>query len=339
MSVALLDGDVIAYKSSVCFEIDWGDSKTGDLSRSIAMADVMIRDWTQKARCQSTIVTLSGEHNFRKTVHPEYKANRSGGKPVVYYELIKYIESNYRIARIPWLEADDVMGIYGTSDRLVDPVIVSIDKDMFTIPTRVLNPDKAQRPRKVRAAEALHNRMMQTLTGDSTDNYKGAKGIGAKKAEAILSNCMTEAAAWQAVLAAYHAAGQTEADALRNARVARILMRPDYNKETQEIGLWHINPKQVEWINPASSASTAQPPKVASPRSRKPSPQPATGSSSSLPESSKGCSATSSSKPDSPQPMSTASSKVPIKKRASKSSATKAPGTRSKRSAPNGDVT
>jgi hypothetical protein len=44
---------------------------------------------------------------------------------------------------------------------------------------------------------------------------------------------------WRGVCKAYRAAKLTEADALTQARVARILRAQDYDKATKEILLWH----------------------------------------------------------------------------------------------------
>jgi 5'-3' exonuclease len=76
----------------------------------------------------------------------------------------------------------------------------------------------------------------QCLTGDPVDGYKGVPGIGAVSSKKIL-----EAAGdnpWQDIVAAYVKAGQTEEDALRNARLARILRPGEYNSTTKEPILW-----------------------------------------------------------------------------------------------------
>ncbi|HUW45651.1 MAG TPA: hypothetical protein VMW50_07620, partial [Dehalococcoidia bacterium] len=43
---------------------------------------------------------------------------------------------------------------------------------------------------------------------------------------------------WEAILEAYIKAGQTEEDALRNTRLARILRPGEYNSTTKEPILW-----------------------------------------------------------------------------------------------------
>ena len=47
------------------------------------------------------------------------------------------------------------------------------------------------------------------------------------------------AALWAVVLAAYEKAGLTEADALAQARVARILRASDYDFKQKKVKLWN----------------------------------------------------------------------------------------------------
>ena len=76
--------------------------------------------------------------------------------------------------------------------------------------------------------------LYQTLVGDTTDGYPGLKGIGDKRATALLE----KEASWETVVKAYEKAGETEEDALVQARLARILRASDYNFETREPILW-----------------------------------------------------------------------------------------------------
>ena len=129
----------------------------------------------------------------------------------------------------PRLEADDVLGIVATNGSIDDFVLVSPDKDMQQIPVRLydLKTEYTQTP------EAAELKLWeQTLCGDSTDGYKGCPGIGPKKAGIILDKAKGDY--WPAVVKAFKEAGQTEADALRNLRLARILQASDYDATTQK---------------------------------------------------------------------------------------------------------
>lgn len=80
--------------------------------------------------------------------------------------------------------------------------------------------------------------MTQALVGDASDNYPGLKGFGPVKAEKLLAPHHTLPAMWAAVVDAYRKNGGTFADALLNARMARILRYGDYDFVAGTVELW-----------------------------------------------------------------------------------------------------
>jgi DNA polymerase-1 len=115
---------------------------------------------------------------------------------------------------------------------------------MKTIPglyLRTLDDDVIE----VDEAEANVHHMFQTLSGDATDGYTGIPGVGPKKAEAILADATADASpmnywgdVWKAVVAAYAAKSLGEEEALRQARVARILRASDFDFKAKRPILW-----------------------------------------------------------------------------------------------------
>ena len=153
---------------------------------------------------------------------------------MVYKDLRAYVANTYDVAVMPTLEADDVMGIMATEPKKKNRVIVTIDKDLGTVPGVHFNPDKDAQVRVITEVEANYAHMMQTLCGDATDGYAGCPGVGPKKAEAILaSGC-----SWATVAAAFEKAGISEQEALIQARVARILRHGEFNPQTAEVYPW-----------------------------------------------------------------------------------------------------
>jgi DNA polymerase-1 len=73
------------------------------------------------------------------------------------------------------------------------------------------------------------------MAGDQTDGYAGVPGIGVKRAAVLLD---AEGYTWDTVLQAFLDKGLTEEDALRNARLAKILQSEDYDNELQQPKLW-----------------------------------------------------------------------------------------------------
>ena len=246
MTLALLDGDVIAYRASVAAQddIDWDDGHEGptvNLSAALENAHSLTDKWLKLARADKAVVCFSPRDggNFRTSL-TDYKTER-GAKPVAYWDVVESLEAEWETKRIVGLEADDVMGILATSPKIRDAVMVSIDKDLKTIPARLLNPLNDKRPRRIRPLEADRFWMFQTLTGDPIDGYKGCPGVGKVGATKLLQDAGSLADMWEAVASAYEDRGLSPTDALLQARLSRILRREDYDKEKDSIYLWHPN--------------------------------------------------------------------------------------------------
>jgi DNA polymerase-1 len=76
-------------------------------------------------------------------IYPNYKAKRGGRKPLCFKALKERVFETYDCMVFNGLEADDVLGIIATSGTYENPIIVSQDKDMLTIPTTVWREEKA----------------------------------------------------------------------------------------------------------------------------------------------------------------------------------------------------
>ncbi len=82
----------------------------------------------------------------------------------------------------------------------------------------------------------------QTLTGDTCDGFPGCPGIGPKKAHKIILDMLLDVDSrteWSFIVEAYQKKGLTEADALVQARVARILQHTDYDFVNKKVILWN----------------------------------------------------------------------------------------------------
>lgn len=280
MTTAVLDGDIIAYQAAAVAQkdIDWGDDETGptvSLKSAESTAHRLVLDWTKLAGASDCVIALSDRdgRNFRNTIFPTYKHGRKSEKPLVYWQTIAYLEKYFKVYRIPGLEADDVMGLLGTSERFGRPILVSLDKDLQTVPALIFNPNKDRRPRRIREELANHFWMTQTLTGDSTDCYPGLPGVGPKNAERILSAASNDLGSmWEAVEEAYIERGLTRADAVLQARLARILRRQDYDKTTETIYLWHptkATPLALASVQPPTKSEETSDSSASVPKARR----------------------------------------------------------------------
>lgn len=180
--IALIDGDVLLYISI------WGSEtkqearqKFDELFTSI-IEDLFVKDYA---------MALGGPSNFRVTLYPEYKANRSKSKstrPEWFLDLKSDIANEYSSCILTDnCEADDMIRVW--SNQCIkaekDFVIVSVDKDLDCIAGKHYNPRKSILY-TVEKDYAEKHYWTQILTGDSTDNIPGLPGIGPKKAEKIL---------------------------------------------------------------------------------------------------------------------------------------------------------
>ena len=135
---------------------------------------------------------------------------------------------------MPELEADDAMGIYAT--QYPGNIIVSPDKDMKQIPGKLYNLDEMF---TVSPYEGKVWHLIQTLSGDQTDGYSGVPGIGVKRAATLFDK---EGYSWKTVVKAFKDKDLNEYDAIRNARLAKILTYEDYDFTKQEPRLWTPSP-------------------------------------------------------------------------------------------------
>tara|TARA_Y100001968_G_scaffold327940_1_gene374070 strand:- start:8450 stop:9163 length:714 start_codon:yes stop_codon:yes gene_type:complete len=237
MTTLLVDGDILIYQITSAVEqpIHWGNdwwSMTADAKLAREMVDQELSGLQETLEAEGVLIALSDQTNWRHAVLPTYKWNRKGKrKPVIYVPIREYLISAYPTACFKTLEADDVMGVLATDDT----IIVSDDKDLQTIPGRLYRP-ATKELKTITPEEADRSHLIQALTGDVTDGYKGCPKVGPVSAEKIL-----EEGTWEEVVGAYQKAGLGEEFALSQARVARILREGEWNPITEEVQLW--NPK------------------------------------------------------------------------------------------------
>lgn len=238
----LIDGDVLAFGVAAGCEVNirWDDgiwSTQLDERTAFVQADQRIKDWRSILKADSILIAFSDpRENWRKSVLPTYKQNRKGTKPLGWAPLREYLMETYPNKVLPTLEADDVLGLEATKKKAQKQIIVSIDKDLKTIPGYLWNPDKPELGvQEFSKEEADYNHLKQALTGDSTDGYTGCPGVGPKTAAKILDGVSNP---WKEVVEVYEKAGLSEDFALEQARVARILRHREYDYKKGKVRLW-----------------------------------------------------------------------------------------------------
>ena len=249
MRTLLIDGNLYAYVESIAVEevVQW-ENKPGlfTLHSNVEPAEAnfnsLVTRLKRELKADRVIIALSDpdHRNWRVDLWPRYKAHRRKigmRKPICYAALLQRMGEKHKVVHFPRLEGDDVLGwLAGNPAIEGEKVIVSIDKDMHTIPdVHIYNTgtDELTPPHSVETADYHH--MLQTLVGDISDGYPGCPGVGKVSAPKLLTS---NDHMWCAVVAAYLKKGETEDTALMQARLARILRFEDYNITKGTINLW-----------------------------------------------------------------------------------------------------
>lgn len=246
MRTGLLDSDIVAFRLAARFEEVTAFGKTVQPLRLAQEAtDEYIGDLMKLLKLDKMLICLScREHNFRNDILHSYKFNRDqsdDGRPDHLTALKEYMSNEYETYLRYSLEADDVMGILATHPTLIkgETIIISEDKDMRTVPGLLYAPHRPDLGIiDVTPLQASQFLMWQTICGDPTDGYKGAPGLGKGSvyAKAVLEEDADEL--WGTVCEAYGSVGQSETEALQQARCAKILTADCYNFKTKEVLLW-----------------------------------------------------------------------------------------------------
>ena len=242
----LIDGDLIAYRTCMSKEtaVDWGDGLwTLHCWEDEVKAGIMgyLDNLKESIPNSKPIIYLSSVENFRKEIDPTYKSNRANTrKPICLKVIREWMIFELDAVVVKGLEADDMLGIEGTNPAK-RTVVVSDDKDMRSLPCVLWNSkDKILETISHEQADLFH--MTQTLTGDTADGYAGCPSVGPKTAEKLLTPPKgvdrTLPWMWQQVVKAFDKAGLSEEEAIRQARLARILRHGELNWETGKPILW-----------------------------------------------------------------------------------------------------
>lgn len=243
----LIDGDIVAFKITAALEqpIEWGDdiwTLHCDLAQCRDAFDEEIDRYMEALEGDDIVIAFSPPLNFRYRILPTYKHHRKGKrKPVCYVPLKEWVGTKYNTFQRPDLEGDDVLGILATSPKIIkgEKVIVSIDKDMNTIPALVCDMREPLTITEITEEQADYMHMYQTLVGDTADGYAGCPGVGPVRAEKILRSVPpVYSQMWPVVVEAYEKAGLGEEVALVQAQVARICRRDDYNFIKKQVIPW-----------------------------------------------------------------------------------------------------
>ena len=287
--VALIDGDSILYKVGFALEEEI-ENEDGTVTHFVDFAnakdfiDGMIDGILFNTDCDNAELWV-GERgaNFRYKLAADnladnYKYNRKDSrKPDKYKEMLAYIKKKYKSMSPLNCEVDDVV-CYKLAEKPDEYVLCAIDKDvLYQSVGRHYNYGKDEWV-TVTQEEALYFAYFQTLTGDTTDGYKGCRLIGPAKAIAALGvpngnskmlldilkkgkvkpekikelmkgSQHSERTLWAKVLLCYRKAKMKKSDAYTTMRLAQMHQLSRNSKGKLRIKFWTPPKKGEELID------------------------------------------------------------------------------------------
>jgi 5'-3' exonuclease len=229
--IAIIDGDCLCYRS---FQPRWNDN-TNAYGENIISLDAdgqkihkeyskeenaaylqqtyrtlkrHVVEMQEKFFCSDYLMAVQGPGNFRFELFPEYKAKRGNYRPSEISAMVptlrKLLVHEGLAVPSQGMEADDLIRIWAAECERADQefVIISLDKDLQCIPGKHYMIHKNETI-DVSDAQAMYNYHYQLIIGDQVDNIPGIPGVGPKKGEKLLVDCVTLEDFQEAVVTAY----------------------------------------------------------------------------------------------------------------------------------------
>ncbi|MCA9254653.1 MAG: hypothetical protein KDA33_03405, partial [Phycisphaerales bacterium] len=200
-SLYLIDGHAQIYRA---YYAPFGalSSPSGEPTRAIHVFTQMLLNLLRDRRPTylAMAMDVSDRTVFRVDIDPEYKATRDKSPEDLGPQIDRIVSivkaMNIPILRLEGYEADDLMATLARrhASPELDVYLVSRDKDLDQLLTDhvrmydpakdvVIDQDKMRSEKGFGPERAIEAQM---LMGDSTDNIKGANGVGPKKAAQLL---------------------------------------------------------------------------------------------------------------------------------------------------------
>jgi len=265
--IVLIDGHALAYRSYYAIR-ELSNGKGQPVGAIYGFIRSLLRLLKEEGEFDATVVTFDAPaKTFRHEQYEAYKAGRAAMPDDLPWqiEIIKELVTMLGLHRleVPGLEADDLIGtIAKRCEALGYAVeIITSDRDAYQLVSEricVRGLDKAERfgPAEVKAKYGVTASQwtdFRALTGDSSDNIPGAKGIGPVTAAKLLQRY----GSLDAILAQLErlepaSVAQKIRDSLQEVKFSRELSRIVTDAEVE------INPERWAQRQPQPAKLTAR---------------------------------------------------------------------------------
>jgi 5'-3' exonuclease len=189
--IALLDGDIIGYRSAASCNPTKSKPFLEPLDTAIQRADELCWRILTDVDSSEYEMYLGGSENFRKQIDPEYKANRKSEKPQWLEPVREFLIEEWQAKVCGGYETDDALSMRATELGPGKFVICSIDKDLKQIPGDHYNFVKLEHF-TIDIYQAAKHFWASMLIGDTADNIRGVDGLGQVKAYRALEGLDSE---------------------------------------------------------------------------------------------------------------------------------------------------
>jgi len=179
MTTAIIDGDIVAYRSAASCNPTIAKPYQEPLEVALDRTDALMNRILNETNAENSRIYLSGGSNFRESYNPEYKANRRDvQRPEWLQPVREHLVLNWKATVEDGQEADDALGIDQCSNQ--GTVLCTIDKDLLMIPGKHYN-FVTETFREQSASDAIYHFYYMLIMGDSADNIFGFDGIARHK--------------------------------------------------------------------------------------------------------------------------------------------------------------
>jgi 5'-3' exonuclease len=196
MTIALIDADIVAYRSAASCEPSKARDWVEPVEVAIMRVDALMERIQQETAATAYRAFLTGSDNYRTQYNPSYKENRKNvPRPRWLQDVRQHLVVQYGATVEDGQEADDALGIAQCASDAGTTVIASIDKDLLCVPGKHHNFVTGTFYEQSDLG-ALHHFYYQMLMGDKADNIFGFDGLARQKVPQKFEGIFNELASY-----------------------------------------------------------------------------------------------------------------------------------------------